>query len=309
MIKIAESIVDCIGNTPLLNAKRFCEKHQLPTLLYTKLEGLNAAGSIKDRAAMYMILEAEKSGQLQPGSVIVEPTSGNTGIALAAIGVSRGYRVILTMPETMSIERRNLLKAYGAELVLTDGSLGMDGAIAEATRLASQIPNSFIAGQFENPANAQAHFETTGPEILKATEGKIDYLVAGVGTGGTITGTGRFLKSKLPHLKVIAVEPTGSPFLSQKKKGSHNLQGIGAGFCPELLDTSVYDEIVCIKEDEAYECGKSFAQTEGILVGISSGAALAAARLLSRRIENKGKSIVAILPDNGDKYFSTPLFD
>jgi len=306
---ISNNVADLIGNTPLYNASKFSKRIGAPVSLLTKLEGYNFSGSVKDRAVLYMILEAEKLGLLSSNSVIVEPTSGNTGIALAAIGTSRGYHVILTMPETMSIERQNLLKAYGAELVLTDKAYGMKGAIEKAKEIAKETKNSFIPNQFENPANVKAHFETTGPEILKQTNGKLDYFVAGIGTGGTITGTGRFLKSKISNIKIIAVEPFSSPFLSQGKVGMHNIQGIGAGFCPKILDTSIYDEIICIKEEEAYLYGKSFAHTEGILVGISSGAVLAAASVLAKRGENKGKVIAALLPDGGNKYLSTPLFD
>lgn len=276
--------------------------------IFAKLEYFNPTGSVKDRIAKAMIDEAEKSGKLKPDSVIIEPTSGNTGIGLASVGTARGYRVIIVMPETMSVERRQLMKAYGAELVLTEGAKGMKGAIAKANELAEQIPGSFIPGQFVNPANPKAHFETTGPEIYADTEGKVDFLVAGVGTGGTVTGAGEFLKSKNPDLKVVAVEPSSSAVLSTGVSGSHKIQGIGAGFVPETLNTKIYDEIITVTNEDAFETGKIIGKTEGVLVGISSGAALWAAIRIAKRPENKGKNIVVIFPDTGDRYLSTPLF-
>ena len=305
---IYQRITDLIGGTPLLELGNYERKNGLEATLLAKLEYFNPAGSIKDRIARAMLDDAEAKGVLKPGAVIIEPTSGNTGIGLAAVGASRGYRVILTMPETMSVERRNLLKAYGAELVLTDGSKGMKGAIAKAQELAEATPGSFIPGQFTNPANPEVHRRTTGPEIWADTEGKVDIFVAGVGTGGTITGVGEYLKSQNPNVKIVAVEPAGSPVLSQGKSGPHKIQGIGAGFVPETLNTAVYDEVIAVENDAAFAVGREIARTEGILVGISSGAALYAATELAKRPENKGKVIVALLPDTGDRYLSTPLF-
>ena len=305
---IYRRITDLIGGTPLLELVNYERKNKLEATLLAKLEYFNPAGSIKDRIAMAMLDDAEAKGLLKPGAVIIEPTSGNTGIGLAAVGAARGYRVILTMPETMSVERRNLLKAYGAELVLTDGSKGMKGAIAKAQELAEATPGSFIPGQFTNPANPEIHRRTTGPEIWADTEGKVDIFVAGVGTGGTITGVGEYLKSQKPEVKVVAVEPAGSPVLSQGRSGPHKIQGIGAGFVPETLNTAVYDEIIAVENDAAFAVGREIARTEGVLVGISSGAALYAATELAKRPENKGKVIVALLPDTGDRYLSTPLF-
>ena len=305
---IYRRITDLIGGTPLLELVNYERKNKLEATLLAKLEYFNPAGSIKDRIAMAMLDDAEAKGLLKPGAVIIEPTSGNTGIGLAAVGAARGYRVILTMPETMSVERRNLLKAYGAELVLTDGSKGMKGAIAKAQELAEATPGSFIPGQFNNPANPEIHRRTTGPEIWADTEGKVDIFVAGVGTGGTITGVGEYLKSQKPEVKVVAVEPAGSPVLSQGRSGPHKIQGIGAGFVPETLNTAVYDEIIAVENDAAFAVGREIARTEGVLVGISSGAALYAATELAKRPENKGKVIVAMLPDTGDRYLSTPLF-
>ena len=305
---IYQRITDLIGGTPLLELGNYERKNGLEARLLAKLEYFNPAGSIKDRIARAMLDDAEEKGLLKPGAVIIEPTSGNTGIGLAAVGASRGYRVILTMPETMSVERRNLLKAYGAELVLTDGSKGMKGAIAKAQELAEATPGSFIPGQFTNPANPEVHRRTTGPEIWADTEGRVDIFVAGVGTGGTITGVGEYLKSQNPNVKIVAVEPAGSPVLSQGKSGSHKIQGIGAGFVPETLNTAVYDEIIAVENDAAFAVGREIARTEGVLVGISSGAALYAATELAKRPENRGKVIVALLPDTGDRYLSTPLF-
>ena len=305
---IYRRITDLIGGTPLLELVNYERKNKLEATLLAKLEYFNPAGSIKDRIAMAMLDDAEAKGLLKPGAVIIEPTSGNTGIGLAAVGASRGYRVILTMPETMSVERRNLLKAYGAELVLTDGSKGMKGAIAKAQELAEATPGSFIPGQFTNPANPEIHRRTTGPEIWADTEGKVDIFVAGVGTGGTITGVGEYLKSQNPNVKIVAVEPAGSPVLSQGKSGPHKIQGIGAGFVPDTLNTAVYDEIIAVETDAAFAVGREVARTDGVLVGISSGAALYAATELAKRPENKGKVIVALLPDTGDRYLSTPLF-
>ncbi len=307
-MKTFRSISDLIGSTPLLELVRYNKTTKANATIYAKLEAFNPAGSIKDRVALFMINAAEAEGKLNKNSVIIEPTSGNTGIGLAAVAASRGYRVILTMPDTMSIERRNLLKAYGAEVILTDGSLGMKGAIEKANELAATLPDSFIPGQFSNPANPLAHEKTTGPEIWNDTDGMVDIFVAGVGTGGTLTGTARFLKSKNPHIQIIAVEPSDSPFLSKGIAGSHPLQGIGAGFIPEILDTSIYDEIITISGQEAYQTGRSLAHTEGILAGISSGAALAAASKVAARPTNVGKNIVVLLPDTGDRYLSTPLF-
>ena len=303
-----KSADELIGNTPLLELSHLEKKFNLKAKIFAKLEYFNVTGSIKDRVAKSMIIEAENSGILKPNSVIIEPTSGNTGIGLASVGTSRGYKVIIVMPETMSKERRQLIKAYGAELVLTDGSKGMNGAIEKAEELAKEIPNSFIAGQFTNPANPAIHRDTTGPEIWKDTEGKIDILVAGVGTGGTITGIGEFLKSKNPKIKIVAVEPASSPVLSKGIAGSHKIQGIGAGFIPKVLNTKIYDEIIPINDEDAFETGRLLGQTEGILIGISSGAALSAALKLANQDENAGKNIVVILPDTGDRYLSTTLF-
>ena len=297
-----------IGNTPLVEVTNIEKELGLEATVLVKLEYFNPAGSVKDRVAKAMIDDAEEKGLLTSDSVIIEPTSGNTGIGLAAVAAARGYRIILTMPETMSIERRNLLKAYGAELVLTDGAKGMKGAIAKADELASEIPHSFIPGQFVNQANPAAHFATTGPEIWEDTDGKIDIFVAGVGTGGTVTGVGKYLKSKNPNVKIVAVEPATSPVLSKGVAGPHKIQGIGAGFVPETLDTNVYDEIFAVENDDAFATGKAIARAEGVLVGISSGAAVYAATQLAKRPENKGKVIVALLPDTGDRYLSTPMF-
>lgn len=308
MSKIYKGVSELIGKTPIIEAVNFEKAVEADATILAKLEYFNPAGSVKDRVALAMIEEAEKKGVLKKGATIIEPTSGNTGIGLAAVGVSKGYKVILTMPETMSIERRNLLKAYGAELVLTDGAKGMKGAIAKADELASEIPHSFIPGQFVNQANPAAHFATTGPEIWEDTDGKIDIFVAGVGTGGTVTGVGKYLKSKNPNVKIVAVEPATSPVLSKGVAGPHKIQGIGAGFVPETLDTKVYDEIFAVENEAAFATGKAIARTEGVLVGISSGAAVYAATELAKRPENKGKIIVALLPDTGDRYLSTPMF-
>ena len=308
MSKVVKSITELIGNTPMLELTGIEESHSLEASVIAKLEYFNPCGSVKDRVAKNMIENAEKNGDLKPGSVIIEPTSGNTGIGLASVGVSKGYRVIITMPETMSAERRNLMKAYGAELVLTEGSQGMNGAIAKAEELAKEIPGAFIPGQFSNPSNPQAHFETTGPEIWEQTGGNVDILVSGVGTGGTISGVGKFLKSKNPNIKIIAVEPESSPVLSGGKPGPHGIQGIGAGFIPETLNTEIYDEIVTVADSDAYQTGRELAKTEGLLVGISSGAAVWAAVQAAKREENKGKTIVAVLPDTGERYLSTPMF-
>lgn len=308
MSKVYKSLADLVGKTPLLELSNYEKKHDLKAFVLTKLEYFNPAGSVKDRIAKAMIDDAQAKGKLTPDSVIIEPTSGNTGIGLASIAAARGYRLILTMPETMSIERRNLLKAYGAELVLTEGAKGMKGAIARAEELAAEIPNSFIPGQFDNPANPEIHKKTTGPEIWEDTDGNVDILVAGIGTGGTITGTGEFLKSKNPNIKVVAVEPDASPVLSEGKSGPHKIQGIGAGFIPSVLNTEIYDEIIRVKNEDAFETGRELSKTEGLLVGISSGAALWAATELAKRPENEGKTIVVILPDTGERYLSTPLF-
>lgn len=308
MSKVVKSITELIGNTPMLELTGLEKSHSLEASVIAKLEYFNPCGSVKDRVAKNMIENAEKSGDLKSGSVIIEPTSGNTGIGLASVGVSKGYRVIITMPETMSAERRNLMKAYGAELVLTEGSKGMNGAIAKAEELAKEIPGAFIPGQFSNPSNPQAHFETTGPEIWEQTGGNVDILVSGVGTGGTISGVGKFLKSKNPDIKIIAVEPESSPVLSGGKPGPHGIQGIGAGFVPETLNTEIYDEIVTVADSDAYQTGRELAKTEGLLVGISSGAAVWAAVQTAKRLENRGKTIVAVLPDTGERYLSTPMF-
>lgn len=308
MAKIYQSATQLIGNTPLLEVTNLERSKELEAKLLVKLEYFNPSGSVKDRAAYYMVKDAEEKGILKDGSVIIEPTSGNTGIGLASIAAARGYRTILTMPETMSVERRNILKAYGAEIVLTEGAKGMKGAIAKAEELAKEIPNSFIPAQFSNPANAQAHFETTGPEIWEDTDGAVDFFVAGVGTGGTVTGTGEFLKSKKSDVKIVAVEPETSPVLSKGTAGPHKIQGIGAGFVPDVLNTKVYDEVLPVSNEDAFATSKELAKAEGILVGISSGAALYAAIELAKRPENKGKTIVALLPDSGDRYYSTPLF-
>lgn len=309
MSKTVNSALELIGKTPLLKAERYSKKAgATEAAIYAKLEYLNPAGSVKDRIAAAMIEDAEKKGILKEGSTIIEPTSGNTGIGLAAVAAAKGYKAIFTLPETMSVERRNLLKAYGAELVLTEGAKGMKGAIAKANELKEEISGAVILGQFVNPANLAAHKATTGPEIWEQTEGKVDIFVAGVGTGGTVTGVGEYLKEQNPDVKVVAVEPAGSPVLSTGVAGKHGIQGIGAGFVPDVLNTSIYDEIITIENDEAYEEGRAFAQSEGILVGISSGAALKAAAILANRPENAGKTIVALLPDSGDRYLSTPLF-
>lgn len=308
MAKIYTSADQLIGKTPLLELTNIEKKFALKAKILAKLEYLNPAGSVKDRIAKAMIDAAEASGQLKPDSVIIEPTSGNTGIGLASVAAARGYRIIIVMPETMSVERRQLMKAYGAELVLTEGAKGMKGAIARADELAREIPNAFVTGQFVNPANPRAHFETTGPEIWEDTDGRVDYFVAGVGTGGTITGTGRFLKSKNPDVKVVAIEPASSAVLSTGVAGAHKIQGIGAGFVPEVLDTKIYDEIIPVSNDDAFATGKEVGKNEGVLVGISSGAALWAAIELAKRPENEGKTIVVLLPDTGDRYLSTPLF-
>ena len=308
MSNIYTSADQLIGNTPLLELTHLEEAYGLKAAILAKLEYLNPAGSVKDRIAKAMIDDAEQKGLLKKGSVIIEPTSGNTGIGLASVAAARGYRIIIVMPETMSVERRQLMKAYGAELVLTEGAKGMKGAIAKADELAKEIPNSFVPGQFVNPANPKAHFETTGPEIWEDTDGKVDIFVAGVGTGGTITGTGKFLKSKNPNVKVVAVEPKTSAVLSTGVAGPHKIQGIGAGFVPEVLDTKVYDEIIAVDNDDAFKTGKEFGRREGVLVGISSGAAIWAAIELAKRPENEGKTSVVLLPDTGDRYLSTPLF-
>ena len=307
-MKVYEKVTDLIGKTPLVKLTNYIKENELEADIYAKLELFNPAGSVKDRIALAMINDAEEKGLLKKGSVIIEPTSGNTGIGLASVAAARGYRIILTMPETMSVERRNLLKAYGAELVLTDGAKGMKGAIAKAEELSKEIPNSFIPGQFVNPANPAIHRATTGPEIWDDTDGKVDIFVAGVGTGGTLSGVGEYLKSKNPNVKVVAVEPAGSPVLTKGVSGPHKIQGIGAGFVPDTLDTKVYDEVIAVENEDAFKTGREIARKEGVLVGISSGAAVYAASVLAKRPENKGKIIVALLPDNGDRYLSTPMF-
>lgn len=305
---VYKAISDLIGNTPLVELTHIEEKEGLDSRVVAKVEFFNPAGSVKDRIAKKMIEDAEKKGVIKPGATLIEPTSGNTGIGIASVAAAKGYKAIMTMPETMSVERRNLLKAYGAKVVLTDGKAGMKGAIAKAKELAATIPNSFIPSQFENPSNPQAHYESTGPEIWKDTEGKVDIFVAGVGTGGTVSGTGKYLKDQNPNVKVIAVEPATSPVLSQGYAGPHGIQGIGAGFVPNTLDTSVYDEVFTVTNEQAYETGRLIAHNEGMLVGISSGAATYAAIQIAKRPENKGKTIVVLLPDTGERYLSTPLF-
>ena len=307
-MKTYDTITDLIGSTPLLKLNRFAAVENLGAEVYAKLEYFNPAGSVKDRIAYAMITDAEKNGALKPGSVIIEPTSGNTGIGLAAVAAARGYRIIIVMPETMSVERRQLMKAYGAELVLTEGAKGMKGAIAKAQELAAQTPDSFIPGQFTNPANPSAHRATTGPEIWNDTYSMVDIFVAGVGTGGTLTGVGEYLKSQNPNVKVVAVEPAGSPVLSKGVAGAHKIQGIGAGFVPDTLNTKVYDEIITVENEDAFATGRELARKEGLLVGISSGAAVWAAAQLAKRPENQGKRIVVLLPDTGDRYLSTPMF-
>ncbi len=309
MANVYKSVLDLIGDTPLLEVVNVEKALGLDAFVLAKLEYLNPAGSVKDRTAKAMIEDAERRGLLKEGSVIIEPTSGNTGIGLASIAAAKGYRVILTMPDTMSAERRNILKAYGAQVVLTDGAKGMKGAIARADELAKELPGSFIAGQFENPANPKIHEETTGPEIWRDTDGQVDILVAGVGTGGTLTGAGAFLRSQKPELEIVAVEPAGSPVLSKGRGGPHKIQGIGAGFVPEVLDVSLYNEVMEVENEEAFETAKMLSRKEGIQTGISSGAALYAAIQLAKRPKNKGKTIVAVLPDAGDRYYSTPLFE
>ncbi len=308
MSRIYKSNAELVGNTPLVEVTNIEKELGLEAKVLVKLEYFNPAGSVKDRIGLAMIEEAEKTGKLKPGATIIEPTSGNTGIGLAAIGAAKGYKVILTMPETMSVERRNILKAYGAEIVLTEGAKGMKGAIAKADELAKDIPDSFVPSQFSNPANPAVHKATTGPEIWKDTDGEVDFFISGIGTGGTITGTGEYLKEQKPSVKVVAVEPEGSPVLSEGKTGPHKIQGIGAGFVPDTLNTKVYDEIIKVSNEDAFEYSKLLTRKEGLLTGISSGAALSAAIVLAKRPENKGKTIVALLPDSGDRYYSTPLF-
>lgn len=308
MSKIYKSLTELIGGTPLLELTQFEKDYQLEATMLAKLEYFNPAGSVKDRVAKSILDDAEQSGKLKPGGTIIEPTSGNTGIGLAAVAAARGYKLIITMPETMSVERRMLMKAYGAELVLTDGKKGMSGAIEKANELHREIPGSLIAGQFTNPANPKAHFETTGPEIYEDTDGKVDIFVAGVGTGGTVSGVGKYLKSKNPDVKVVAVEPATSPVLTKGKSGAHGIQGIGAGFVPDTLDTSVYDEVIAVEDADAYKFSRAVTASDGLLVGISAGAALCAGVQLARRPENKGKTIVVLLPDSGERYLSTPLF-
>ena len=309
MAKIYESIAELIGQTPLLKAQRFAKSENLTSTILAKLEYFNPAGSVKDRIAKAILDEAEEKGLLNKDSIIVEPTSGNTGIGLASLAAARGYKIILTMPETMSIERRNLLKAYGADLVLTEGALGMKGAIARALEIKEENPNAFMPSQFTNPANPAIHYKTTGPEIWNDTDGKVDIFIAGIGTGGTISGVGKFLKEQNHNIEIIAVEPTDSPVLSKGQAGSHKIQGIGPGFVPETLNTEIYDEIITITNDEAFKYGKKFSQVEGVLIGISSGAALAAATKIAQRSGNKDKTIVVLLPDTGERYLSTPLFN
>ncbi len=308
MSKIYKSLTELIGGTPLLELTQFEKDYQLEATMLAKLEYFNPAGSVKDRVAKSILDDAEQSGKLKPGGTIIEPTSGNTGIGLAAVAAARGYKLIITMPETMSMERRMLMKAYGAELVLTDGKKGMSGAIEKAEELHREIPGSLIAGQFTNPANPKAHFETTGPEIYEDTDGKVDIFVSGVGTGGTVSGVGKYLKSKNPDVKVVAVEPATSPVLTKGKSGAHGIQGIGAGFVPDTLDTSVYDEVIAVEDADAYKYSRAVTASDGLLVGISAGAALCAGVQLARRPENKGKTIVVLLPDSGERYLSTPLF-
>lgn len=308
MSKIYKSLTELIGGTPLLELTQFEKDYQLEATMLAKLEYFNPAGSVKDRVAKSVLDDAEQSGKLKPGGTIIEPTSGNTGIGLAAVAAARGYKLIITMPETMSVERRMLMKAYGAELVLTDGKKGMSGAIEKADELHREIPGSLIAGQFTNPANPKAHFETTGPEIYEDTDGKVDIFVAGVGTGGTVSGVGKYLKSKNPDVKVVAVEPATSPVLTKGKSGAHGIQGIGAGFVPDTLDTSVYDEVIAVEDADAYKFSRAVTASDGLLVGISAGAAICAGVQLARRPENKGKTIVVLLPDSGERYLSTPLF-
>lgn len=305
---VYKAISDLIGNTPLVELTHIEEKEGLDASVVAKVEFFNPAGSVKDRIAKKMIEDAEKKGLIKPGATLIEPTSGNTGIGIASVAAAKGYKAIMTMPETMSVERRNLLKAYGAKVVLTDGKAGMKGAIAKAKELAATIPNSFIPSQFENPSNPQAHYESTGPEIWEDTEGKVDIFVAGVGTGGTVSGTGKYLKDQNPNVKVVAVEPATSPVLSEGHAGPHGIQGIGAGFVPNILDTSVYDEVFTVTNEQAYETGRLIAHNEGMLVGISSGAATYAAIQIAKRPENKGKTIVVLLPDTGERYLSTPMF-
>ncbi len=307
-MKVYKTVLDLVGNTPLVELSNFEKNNSLEATVLAKVEFFNPAGSVKDRIAKAMLLDAENKGVIKEGAVIIEPTSGNTGIGLAAAAAAKGYKVILTMPETMSVERRNLLKAYGAQVVLTDGSKGMTGAIEKAKELQKETPNSFIPGQFVNPANPQAHVDTTGPEIWADTDGKVDIFVAGVGTGGTLSGVGKYLKSQNPDIKVVAVEPATSPVLSQGKAGPHKIQGIGAGFVPDTLNTDIYDEIITIENEEAFAAGRELARGEGLLVGISSGAAVAAAKKLAERPENKGRTIVALLPDTGERYLSTAMF-
>lgn len=307
-MRIYKSAIELVGNTPLVEISNFSVKNEVNAKILAKLEYFNPGGSVKDRIAKAIIEDAEEKGVLKKGSVIIEPTSGNTGIGLASVAAAKGYRIIITMPETMSVERRNILKAYGAELVLTDGSKGMKGAIEKADELAAEIENSFIPGQFTNPVNPITHFKTTGVEIWDDTDGKVDIFVAGAGTGGTVSGVGKYLKSKNPNIRIVAVEPAGSPVLSEGKAGPHKIQGIGAGFVPDTLDISVCDEIMTVEDDAAFETGREFAKCEGVLVGISSGAALRAAKMLAQRPENSGKTIVVLLPDTGDRYLSTPMF-
>lgn len=307
-MRIYKSAIELVGNTPLVEISNFSAKNEVNAKILAKLEYFNPAGSVKDRIAKAIIEDAEEKGVLKKGSVIIEPTSGNTGIGLASVAAAKGYRIIITMPETMSVERRNILKAYGAELVLTDGAKGMKGAIEKADELAAEIENSFIPGQFTNPVNPLTHFKTTGVEIWDDTDGKVDIFVAGAGTGGTVSGVGKYLKSKNPNIKIVAVEPAGSPVLSEGKAGPHKIQGIGAGFVPDTLDITVCDEIMTVEDDAAFETGREFAKCEGVLVGISSGAALWAAKTLAQRPENSGKTIVVLLPDTGDRYLSTPMF-